>query len=660
MVYAADEVKLLAISPIARNVSATAAEITSLALQAPRNGYDSTQFVLQTVAATTGLSAETTDLAGKNGEIIAASNLQVRYADHAVNFYALRDKPITGRTLQYIWLTVKVPKDTPAGDYTGILTLKGLDKSITLPIKLTVFELQIAAPHDWKAWVNVLQSPESVAGYYQVPLWSDEHFKYMEKSLQMMGGLGNDVLGVNIIGKTVFGDDPIIVFRKEAGVYTPNFSYLDRYLELYDKYAGEPKFLSLQVWHYNDGARGATGNPGTLTLYEEVGGKRVAFSSDDEVLWKKIFDGVQDSVKKRKWNTTRILLGTAGDLWPAESIVEFYKRVAPFAQWRILTHGVGCRKWGITDDGRRQPTGMIAGYLEIARRLPNGRISMPEEHPVTCNSRDDVGSEPSTYRGFPITMVNTYNFDGICWKGIDYWPFPNGIGGKRNALNTYIGFGNMVGATPRAITLPGKDGALSTVQYEMLRQGLQECEALYILRDGLKKKFSAPTTLCDVHELILPKAIAGKDKNYSGLNLLIYEHDGHFGVLPSAPDYNTGHRSGTITKIDADTYAVSLEIDDDNWVTGGKGKFVIKLVRIGNTYSGTFTGAFNGIPSAGGLRGTFSAKAYKLVMQEERPKNELEIRAENTIAAYLSAINTNGDLAIAVANLYNLAAEVNK
>jgi hypothetical protein len=203
-----------------------------------------------------------------------------------------------------------------------------------------------------------------------------------------------------------------------------------------------------------------------------------------EEVWRAVMDGLRGCVEGLGWPKECILLGTSADGWPHAKTVEMFRKVAPYARWRAITHGSGAPRWGETDAQRTQPNGMVLGYLELVRRISSGRAHLAR-WPVCCNARDCVKTDPFMYRSLPTLTVHAAFFDGFCWKGIDYWPHEGPDGARRSALNTYVRFGNIVGSTPRTIAAPGPDGAIATVQYEILREGIQDCEAMARLRGAL-------------------------------------------------------------------------------------------------------------------------------------------------------------------------------
>ena len=480
-------------------------------LVAPVNGIASGQVAVSAAEELKGVSARAGDLESPEGGTIPASAIRVRYAKPGDGYVALFDRPVDSAALQSVWVTVKVPPEARAGVYTGSLAVRGAATGggdVTVPVRLRVHGWKVGDPRAWRTVVNLLQSPESVAGHYGVPLWSDRHFQLLEKSLALMGEAGNDVLGVSAVAKTVFGDDPLIVFRKVGpgpADWEPQFQFLDRYLALYQKHAGEPTFLCLQVWHYGmsfrgrgrDGApRGADPKPSlaeTIPIVElngdQLRGVEMPMygAAGTQEVWRQVLDGLAERVRRLSWRRECILLGTSGDNWPNEPIVAFFKAIAPWAEWRAITHGSGVPNWGASVEERTQPNGMVVRYLEYARRISTGREPPPGCY-IAGNARDCCGPDPFCYRSLPACSIVSANYDGFAWKGLDYWTYATPEGAQRSALNYYVHFGNIVGSTPRTLAMPGPDGAVATVQFEALREGTQDAEAVLFIREALTEE----------------------------------------------------------------------------------------------------------------------------------------------------------------------------
>ena len=83
--------------------------------------------------------------------------------------------PVQANTIQQIWLSVKVPGNTPAGKYTGTITINAL-KKYELKISLNVLNHFLPSPDQWKFDLDLWQSANSIAKVHDVELWSNEHF----------------------------------------------------------------------------------------------------------------------------------------------------------------------------------------------------------------------------------------------------------------------------------------------------------------------------------------------------------------------------------------------------------------------------------------------------------------------------------------------------
>jgi hypothetical protein len=656
---------------------------------APINGVASGQLVVSAGEAFPGPSATVADLKTAAGDVIPARDVRVRYADVSQVYIPLLDQPLAEAKIHPIWFTVKVPRDAKPGQYTAGIEIRGLEKNVAGSLRLRVLPWRAPDPRNWRYWVNMLQSPESVAGYYKVPRWSDEHFRLMEKSIEAMGLLGNSILGVSVIGRNVFGDDPIILFKNAGGKYVPEFKYLERYLDLYEKHCGPPRLLCVQVWTYGMYSKGygrdggaeerqaksvlvhelkADGSlaPLELPMYGDPGAEEV---------WKPAMDGLRDLVKRRGWKEDAIILGTSGDSWPSAAQVAFFKKIAPNARWRSLTHGCGCPKWGTSTLARTQPNGMVVGVFEAARRVPTNRPKVPGA-PLLCNSRDHVHRPPLTYRGLAAaTSLPPYNYEGYCWKGLDYWTYTTAEGMQRNALNSYVVFGNMVGGTPRAILYPGPRGAVPTVQFEMLREGTQEFEAMLDLRENLDRVYPRPTRKYDAAEIYLDKAIAAADGTFRELSIPFYFDGGGIVVLrPTAPLFNSGRHTGTgkvVSGKDEEVFEFTISVNDDRWVRGGEGKYIVRLKRDDTAYTGTFTGTFanRNLPEPHAVRGAvigaFRPGGHQEILPGDQPRGELARRCDALLDELERLYGTDsktkvqgGEVRELAGRIYSAAAEI--
>ena len=489
-------------------------------LVGPRNGSCSAVVIATGVAAgdiRAGLDA----LKTASGDAIPPSAVQIRYAEnpgrdrrqdmtgkhhpvihfgnhwHRKSYYdILKPEPAADATMVPIWVTVSVPADAAPGTYRG--TLKAAGKSV--PVELRVCPWQCPAPSEFVTYVSLLQSPETLAAHYDVPLWSDEHFDLIAGSLEFMGKLGNEDVFATVLHETHFGNKGGMVwFRKSGDGYVPDFRLLTRYLDLYEEHVGRPHSLVLYVWDPKNRVqiRGRRRDPrasNTLTVTEatEEGAARLQVPRPGDAgstqIWGGLMDGVRDLMTERGWSETKIHLGFAHDRRPSRKTTEFFREIAPWAGWAIYTHGRGDARSAGTEKVRMGD--MMVNHYELPwiprrrydaliARIEGGGIVGGWDSEFLCLSqaREYISEYVPLWhwRSLPEGTVaaGSDTFRGFCRTGVDYWEVDG-----RSLLNTRDSWAGLYRYwSVKALLAPGKNGPVATTRYEMLREGIQECEA---------------------------------------------------------------------------------------------------------------------------------------------------------------------------------------
>ena len=421
----------------------------------------------------------------------------------------LRAEPAAGADVVPIWVTVSVPANAGPGRYTG--TLRTGD--VELPVELTVCDWLCPGPRDFAIYTNMLQSPETVAAYYDVPLWSDEHFALVAESLKFMGLLGNKSLFVTGLHETHLGNTAAMVrFRKAGDGYAPDFGVMNRYFDLYQQHVGTPHDLVLYVW---DGGRerrqqGRRRRQGaTVELTQMVDGQAVPLEAPyygapgSEEFWRPLLEAFRAAVRERGWPADRIHVGFASDGRPDAATVEFFRNVAPWADWAIFTHGRGAEK---SKDGKVTMDGFDVGHYEVPwlpsiyykNSIQVGVLGGWDEDFVMLSSGREYMSEyvpPSQWRRLAEGVVGStsapeswlpygHNVSsrGLCRIGLDYWE----VDGSRLCFRVDSHWRGLYRSfAPKALLAAGPKGAIGTVRFEMLREGIQECEARIFIEKAL-------------------------------------------------------------------------------------------------------------------------------------------------------------------------------
>ncbi len=148
----------------------------------------------------------------------------------------LRDIPAC--TTQPVWLTIRVPRDVKAGTYKGTLTVSGKSFApMTLQVAVDVLNRTLPDPKEWAFHLDFWQNPYAIARYYNVPLWSREHFDAMRPVMQMLADMGQKVITTTIMHKPWAGqtydhfDSMVGKMKKLDGSWAYDYTVFDQWVE---------------------------------------------------------------------------------------------------------------------------------------------------------------------------------------------------------------------------------------------------------------------------------------------------------------------------------------------------------------------------------------------------------------------------------------------
>ncbi|MCK4601303.1 MAG: hypothetical protein KAU28_02475, partial [Phycisphaerae bacterium] len=219
------------------------APLRPISIVGVRNGWFSGKVVAGSSGPIKDLKTKISDLKSEGGMIPAAqvrirygtpwSGMDRRYSPQGMDI--LLESPPKDRSTVPLWVTVKVPKKANPGTYKGELSVQAADgKAVKVPVELKVLDWTLPDTDGWKTWVELVQSPDTLAVEYDVPLWSDKHWQLIARSFKLIGEMGSRVVYVPLICHTNNGNEQSMVrwiARGEDG-YGHDFSIMDKYLDL--------------------------------------------------------------------------------------------------------------------------------------------------------------------------------------------------------------------------------------------------------------------------------------------------------------------------------------------------------------------------------------------------------------------------------------------
>ena len=499
-----------------------------------KNGVSSGQIVVGSRKTLKGLKVTVSPLTGDGGTL-PVSGVAIGYLDLASG--ALESSPPAekappkriGRTevknlapvvagsigvIQPVWLTVKVPRSARAGTYAGTMqvTAEG-EKPHAVPVQVKVIGDWVAPePSEFKTWVVAHESPDSVAMHYNVPLWSEEHWRHLDKVYAMLAPIGLKDIHLPVIAKTHLCNAQSMVrwIRKPDGSYDHDFSILKRYLDVAVKHLGKVPVVCIQIHDYGFRTNHPRAGPVNVcvTALDPATGNVSDFAPpawgtpEARAFWKPVLKEVRRILAERGLEKSMMFGIASNNTVKAECITDL-KTLAPDVRWVNRTHYYAAK----VGQGRsKQPVGFTANvgpaigvYWDPSAGKPHyawRNPSMVVHFPRRGNVRGTVFQRTlASYRifaeGIQLSHGQRYkshaSVHGIGHIGVDYWPVMKGPRGRAKSMSgRYVFWHSLgLGQVVQAIVAPGAEGAVPTPRLHLMRESLQEAEARIFVQDAL-------------------------------------------------------------------------------------------------------------------------------------------------------------------------------
>ncbi len=495
-----------------------------------RGGVCSGQVIASSDAPFKGLKVVVSDLKGPGS--IPASTVQLRYARLGWKrrrlppiFSDLEDFPQESGAVQPIWLTVRVPADAKPGNYSGKVTITAAgQRTVEVPVKLRVVDWKVPGPDKYdNSFLEFIQSPESLAVQYKVKMWSEKHWKLLDRTFKLLGEMGNKMVHITAQRRTHFGNEHAMIrFKKQRdGTYVPDFSIADRYLGLVAKYMKGTRVVSLYTWRCPWGDTNFVPGVGSKDLpvlisvigpdgkLQEVKGP--AWGTPECVaLWKPVFEGTKGLLKKHGIREDSLMVGMAADVPPSDTAIGTLKKASGGLPWTHESHvtryvvglketekvGYCARAWG--GDGKHIDPDFGRGYGWKNKLLPWRTVTRERFHlhrlPQLRVRLEAMVTNRMPPSKFPkgSGKPKDYGTHGIGRLGADFWPVLADKRGRKGLLcarypETIWGSIGIKHCGPFFLR-PGRDGAIGTAQIEMFRESAQNIEARVFIEKALLDK----------------------------------------------------------------------------------------------------------------------------------------------------------------------------
>lgn len=387
----------------------------------------------------------------------------------------VRVREVQARSTQPVWLNVWVPADARPGKYKGTLTVSGKNfEAMKLPFEIEVVNRTLPEPQKWAFHLDLWQNPYAVARYYQVPLWSKEHFDAMRPIMKMLANVGQRAITASIMHKPWAGqtedhyDSMIFRMKKLDGTWVYDYTVFDKWVEFMMNEVGIKDLISCY-----------TMIPWALSFdYFDQATNRVQFikaAPGEEAYaeyWGTFLKDFSRHLREKGWfEKTAISM----DERPMETMREAIKVIkAADPEFKITLAG----------NYHEEIQGDLY-YLSIpygnqfpeevkAERERKGQISTVYTCCTEAFPNTFTFSEPAE-AAWTVLHAVAGGYDGYLRWAVNSWPMDP----LRDSRFRTWAAGDTYSIYP---------GSRSSIRFERLVEGLQACEKIHILREELAAK----------------------------------------------------------------------------------------------------------------------------------------------------------------------------
>ncbi|EGT3616071.1 DUF4091 domain-containing protein [Clostridium perfringens] len=194
-----------------------------------------------------GVKLEVSDFVKENGYTIDSTNSEINFIEYVRADNKLipdildinQEELIERRSVQPLWFSLGVPENSESGVYNGTIKAKAESgEEVIFNVNLEVLDMSLPKPEDWTFHLDMWQNPYSVARYFDVPLWSEDHINYLKPHLTRLKDAGQKVITTTIVkdpwnGQTYDPYESMVKWTKKSDeTFEFNFDDFDKYVEL--------------------------------------------------------------------------------------------------------------------------------------------------------------------------------------------------------------------------------------------------------------------------------------------------------------------------------------------------------------------------------------------------------------------------------------------
>ncbi len=460
-----------------------------------RNEYISSQLASRDNK-TSQLTYRLSPLRGTQGDEITVDLQQIRFGaylpvDETSQYTAdplldSKSQTLPANVVLPLWFTVHIPKSIRAGRYSGPLTLSADDRSQEFTLDLEVLEATLPDPPDYSFYLNLWQDPNGVARAHKVKLWSEEHWRLLALYAENLAQHGEKSIMTSVVhdpwnAQTGYEFPAMVEWKYpgewkagSASAFQWDFTLFDRYIELMMK-AGVKAKIDMYAM-----VKGPGPTPDASIRYLDTRAK--AYRTEPlkvgdprwREAWTTFLPALKAHLTEKGWWKIAYLGFDEKPKEVMDQLFEFISRVGP--DFKLVISG------GHAREGE--------GHEVVIYWDDLGGEKWEKESAAMVKRMREKGQLVSFYTACEPRFPNLFLYSSLrearmlpwfAWKydlsGYTRWAvnaFPDDVWKQPN-FKWHSG--------DMYFLYPGEKGPLDGMRFELMRQGIQDYEALRIAHE---------------------------------------------------------------------------------------------------------------------------------------------------------------------------------
>ncbi|MFD8869969.1 glycoside hydrolase domain-containing protein [Streptomyces sp. NPDC059590] len=487
-----------------------------LALSAVRNEQISAQLAIASGQDLDNVKAVVGDLSGPGGAKLSGDDTQIRFVKYVpvqrskseIDWSATIDQVSSGKEVsgdrnpdvvgdpleerssvdvpayaaQPVWFTFHIPEKATPGTYRGTVKVDADGRTqARYPLTIEVADASAPDPDDYGFFLDVWAQPETIAQAHGVRRWSDKHWKLIGAYSRDLASRGQKVINTTIVdnpwhhqwslgtreSQTATPYSSMVGWTWDGKAFSFDFARWDKYVQTARRAGLGPDIGAFSMLAFQDREHLTYTDTRTgRTVYENVdlGGDRWREA------WGAFLPAFEKHLKAKGWLEDTWLSFDERPISTMTVVKDFVHEVAPAFDDRISVAG------SISTEGVASNLSVDWGGIDamtkekVAERRAAGKITTfyvygSPAHPNTLSYSPAVEA-----RMLPWISAQR-NLDGFLRWSYNSW--------TRDPFDQPV---HIFTQGDEYLVYPGKDGPMSSIRWEQLKEGIEDYELIAELR----------------------------------------------------------------------------------------------------------------------------------------------------------------------------------